>query len=296
MIKAVFIIFNLLGILAYQFNSDLVSVTQIIPDKISPGQSFIVELQINKGSHNGFAKWQQELPDGFQAEMMETKGGTFSFKDNTLKLIWLELPNDESFSISYRVYTEVGLRKKWYNLNGRFSYVSENERKDVESSVETIYISKPSTAAPLHREREQDNTHGRTERTMDFSSQKNKKSKALVSAPKLGSSASIRSYNPSTNNAVQISYRVQIAAGHNSVQTQYNKYFQIDDPIAIENHDGWKKYTIGDFSDYRHAQEKRNSLWVSNKKIEGAFVTAYLSGQRISVDEALKISEQQWIK
>lgn len=296
MIKAVFIIFNLLGILAYQFNPDQLTVSQSLPDKISAGQSFVVQLQINKGDQKGFAKWQQEFPEGFQAEMLETRGGTFSFKDNILKLIWLELPNEESFTISYKVQTQVGLSAKAYDFNGRFSYVSDNMRKDIEPSVETVYISQTSIGEDPSKVRKIENANVRTERIIDFDAQKSEKKSNPNSSAKYGNSDSNWIGKHPANIAKQISYKVQIAAGHNAMQKHYKNYFQIDEPIAIESHNGWKKYTVGDFSDYGSAREKRNSLWVSNKNIEGAFVTAYLSGKRISVDEALKISEQQWIK
>ena len=46
----------------------------------------------------------------------------------------------------------------------------------------------------------------------------------------------------------------------------------------------------------KEARDKRNQVWAENNKINDAFVTAYNSGERISVQEALMISKQKWFK
>ena len=91
-----------------------------------------------------------------------------------------------------------------------------------------------------------------------------------------------------------IDYRVQIIASHriatkNFIKSKYNFTANYD----LENHEGWIKYTTGNFSNYKEARDKRNNLKVHN--FPGPFVTAYNYGQRITVQEALILSEQTWI-
>ena len=100
----------------------------------------------------------------------------------------------------------------------------------------------------------------------------------------------------STNNTTSIiSYKVQILAAHKvanqkyfSARHQYNRGFD------IENHEGWVKYTTGEFNEYLKARNKREDL--SRYNFPGPFVTAYNNGNRITVQEALMTSKQDWIQ
>ena len=91
-----------------------------------------------------------------------------------------------------------------------------------------------------------------------------------------------------------IDYRVQILASHRIATKNYvkNKY-HFSENFDLENHDGWIKYTTGRFDQYKEARNKRNDL--SSNEFPGPFVTAYNFGQRITVQEALIISKQNWI-
>ena len=92
-----------------------------------------------------------------------------------------------------------------------------------------------------------------------------------------------------------ISYKVQIAASHKLVKKDYFKKFNIHETVHIELHEGWHKYTIGNFNVYKQARDHRIKIWNSTP-IDDAFVCAYSSGNRITVQEALMIANQQWFK
>jgi hypothetical protein len=496
--KLFLIISNLILLIGYKiFFGGAVEVEQKVPAQANPGEKFMVEVIIEKGDREGFAKWQQELPEGFIATAVETAGATWSFKKNTVKLIWMALPEAESYTISYEVVTDASINGQ-FDLNGKFSYIEENERKDIEATVTTITIGsgaiaqkQTSTPAPdependdlieevedtgedaadmaeeaaeetveavaeiqdaientfttpedngevmskqtvteseditikreiiyqgnnqylvnLYIEKDDFNSFGKVEEyippgfvasekesgegmfsfnnkvmkilwmalpekdqlqvsylmesqsdeleeatvhgvfsylnedesiqlAMEGSSFKNyygeeieeedfqeeveeaeeeiaqmttkeepieeteeteivESSKPIQAVePKVETLESKVSNIPSPETG--ITYKVQIAAAKKEVQQNYfEERHKIKEPVSIEFHNNWYKYTVGSFGVYKQARDKRNEIWAAENKINDAFVTAYNSGERISVQEALMISNQKWYK
>ena len=100
MINQLILLIQVLGLFFYQLilTGDL-AVTQKFPNSLIQGKEVVIEITINKENVNGFAKFQQVLPEGFTAEPIETKGATFSFKDSKVKFIWMALPVEKEFTI-----------------------------------------------------------------------------------------------------------------------------------------------------------------------------------------------------
>ena len=502
-------LFLLVGV-RFFFEGD-VQVNQSIPENAAAGETFTVEINIEKEDRAGFAKWQQELPDGFIASPLETEGATFSFKNQTVKLIWMALPENENFTFSYEIKTDPTLSGS-FELNGKFSYIENNERKDINAEVRTIQIgdamisskdefakdseklisdatdtienpedksekistelttdevieeitttevtdkptenlnqvnNEPSTrverngisierkinyldagnyqvdlkinkgdinsfgkieeylppgfeASPLENEKGRfsfdDNVmkilwmimpkepsidisytltsttdeldtaiihgifsylEGSQSKQMEIKGTKfantimmedsseeeviaeevNEKIEEMmvekINAEAIAETASeliIDSNTSKSNSSIEntiietksvedqiatndqlikeitnvpspengINYKVQIAAGKKEVKPSYfQQVHNISENVDIEYHDSWYKYTVGLYDVYKDARNKRNSVWQENNKIDDAFVTAYNTGERISVQEALMISNQKWFK
>ena len=91
-----------------------------------------------------------------------------------------------------------------------------------------------------------------------------------------------------------IEYRVQIAAAYKNISTtHFLNTYNITERINQEVHNEMNKYTVGSFSNYRSAMEHVNFIR-NNKGVEGAFITAYDNGKRITVKEAFSISRPDW--
>jgi hypothetical protein len=96
-----------------------------------------------------------------------------------------------------------------------------------------------------------------------------------------------------TNNT--INYKVQILAAHRiASEKHFYNQFRFTANYDLENHEGWIKYTTGSYKEYKGARDKRNSL--KTHEFPGPFVTAYNHGERITVQEALIVSNQKWIQ
>ena len=93
----------------------------------------------------------------------------------------------------------------------------------------------------------------------------------------------------------RINYKVQILASHRIASESYiANQFHFKEKYDLENHQGWIKYTTGTYDEYENARNKRNEL--DTHEFPGPFVTAYNFGQRITVQEALIVSKQNWVQ
>jgi hypothetical protein len=71
---------------------------------------------------------------------------------------------------------------------------------------------------------------------------------------------------------------------------KYNGDFQ------LERHQGWIKYVTGGYTTYKEARDQRVAYLQGGHDFPGPFVTAYNNGERITVQEALMITKQQWFQ
>jgi len=230
-------------------------------------ENFVVEVIINKGSLTGFAKLQEAIPDGFTASAIETNNSAFTFVDQQAKFVWTNLPAEAELKVSYKIAVAKSLiaQKK---IEGVFSYLENDETKKALVAESSIFVSNPSSGSeppvvtkepPVVKQEEP----------------------PVTSVP-----------SPNTG----VDFKVQICAlRKTNVETSYfASAYNITENINIENHEGWVKYTVGSFTEYKEARNRRES--VKNKGVPGPFVTSYNTGKRITVQEGLMISSQKWLR
>ncbi len=161
MIK-IFTLFNLAGLfLLNLFLGSDVSITQDMPTHMDPGSEVRATVTVNKGTISGFAKLQIDLPPGFTATAIDTRGASFTFADGKAKFIWMALPTQPSFKVSYTLSASA-TTKGTFPINARLSYIEDNERKTVDMPPATLAVgsggevaaSTPAPAAPQPAEPE----------------------------------------------------------------------------------------------------------------------------------------------
>ena len=94
-----------------------------------------------------------------------------------------------------------------------------------------------------------------------------------------------------------MNYVVQVGAFTNSQVTaqKLKNKFRINETVKSEMQDGYSKFMIGSHIEYKSARDKRETMKNVNG-IKSAFVVAYNQGKRITVQEALMITNQKWFK
>jgi cell division protein FtsN len=105
----------------------------------------------------------------------------------------------------------------------------------------------------------------------------------------------LKNENGAANSNNNVSFHVQIGAYKNQPTMEYFKQkYAITEEIITDIHNGLNKYMVGKFNEYKSARDHRESTRA--KGLNGAFVTAYNFGKRITVQEALMMLNQKWFK
>lgn len=268
---------------------------------LASNREIIVSITVEKGATAGFAKLQETLPVGFTATNIEASQGVFSFVDQKAKFLWMSLPAESTIKVSYKITVAPGITGVYY-LNGEFSYVENDETKKSIIERQEINLDGSSTIAQNNKQANKNNSNN-IQTAINNQNSGAKQQQNTTASTNAGRQAATKVSNGDGGNVTNIpapqtgiNYRVQIAAGHAPVSAGYFKSTKgINDYVNVEDHEGWKKYTIGGYPQYKEARDKRE--FVKNTHgVNGPFVTAYNNGVRITVQEALMISNQRWVQ
>lgn len=109
-----------------------VSVARNSPEEFVAGNDYNIVITIKKGHIVGFGKFSDVFPKGVTALQVDSKGGSFSFRNQQIKIVWASLPSDSVFSITYKIHLSEGesmFHSK--DIVGHFSFIENNEAKKV---------------------------------------------------------------------------------------------------------------------------------------------------------------------
>ena len=260
---------------------DISASRTINTNQIDAGEELTVTIQINKGDLGGFAKIQDIIPAGFEAKEGESNGGKFSVLDTKVKILWMNLPSEPEFTITYKLIAKNGVSGDFNLDQGIFSYVLPEASGAQELQLESSSFNvKTEQVAAVDPDPVDENSNGDENKNDE---EKNN----TQDLPKIE--------KPNVEPVKGINYRVQICATHTQVDASYFvKNHNVTEEIFMELHEGWTKFTVGNFSYYQQARDHRETVRTNNN-IVGPFVTAYNDGTRITVQQALMLSQQKWV-
>ncbi len=116
---------------------DKIKINQSFPSGIKAGDEFTVTLNIQKSAIKGFARLQQDLPKGFTAFEIESKGADFIFENQRINFIWVNLPIENDFTIAYKIKTDKNIIENQI-VNGEFVFMDND--KTQRQSLSPVYI------------------------------------------------------------------------------------------------------------------------------------------------------------
>ncbi len=271
--------------------NSLVSVLRTIT-KGATANDWHVNLKIKKDGIKGFARYSDVLPEGFTAKQDKVNGSSFSVADNKIKFVWVNVPTEPDLEISYVLS---GTYKENINLEGEFSYLESNQSKFFKMPFEKL----PLQEAPVVATETKTETPAVETKTETVVAVVETKTETPVAAVETKTETPTITQPPIENTAKtggDVSYCVQIGAYTNPAVTssKLGGMYGISENIRSEMASGMTKFMVGKFMEYRLARNHRET--VKGKGVNGAFVTAYNGPVRITVQEALMISSQKWVR
>ncbi len=240
----------------------------------------IINIKITKGITKGFARYSDNLEEGFSARAVKTDGSSFSIADGKIKFVWVNVPEKEELMISYILIQKSTISS--LNLKGEYSYLEHNQSKKVLAPEQNISFEE-GTEKPI--ETPVAEVQPKIEETST-----SKPEPVIEPVKESLAKQSIKKQN-------QPIFAIQIGAFTNSkVSSQKLKSrFKVKESIRSEFQEGYSKFMIGSLEEYKKARDKREQT-VNGYGIKSAFVVAYHNGKRITVQEALMTLNQKWFK
>lgn len=274
-------------------NSNVTAKRTITFDSKRPNE-WNINIKIKKDGIKGFARYSDNLPEGFTAKSDKTDGSSFSVADNRVKFVWVNVPEKEELEISYVL---VGTKSD-VTLEGEFSYLESNQSKFYKLPFEKLPVietTSPVTETKTETPVVETKTETKTETPVVATETKTETPVAAVVTPTETPAVVTPTETAKTNS--NISYCVQIGAYTNAAVTaaKLTAKYNMKETIRSEMAGGFTKFLIGKYGEYKQARDHRETV-KSSKGINGAFVAAYNGPVRITVQEALMISNQKWYR
>ncbi len=92
---------------------------------------WIVNILVCPAEVKKLARVEEQVPEGFMAESTNSAGSIFSFKSGIAKFLWMDLPEDPLFVISYRLKAETGQALVKGALKGTFTYMENDVSRSI---------------------------------------------------------------------------------------------------------------------------------------------------------------------
>jgi hypothetical protein len=255
--------------------------TQKNPANVTPGSAYTMEVNIKKGSLTGFMRFSQPIPAGFIASEIESKGGYFYFTDNQVKIIWVVVPPDASFTISYKVLVPKDAAGS-ISMNAKISYVVEDGSKhfDLLPSIITIDNATTGTKSNLPATAVPDSTA-----PVQTGSTKTSGNPATTTANKPAPVNPSQKAEPvkvapesqkgnlaSINESAGKTYRVQIGAFSGTPNLT-----GVTEVSTVVLANGLTKYFSGNFKTQAEAVKHKKAM--ADKGFPGAFIVIFENGK-----------------
>lgn len=244
-----------------------------------------LEVQINKANINSFAKYQVEVPPGVLVSDIDVKGGNFLMEDGKGKVVWINLPSENSFTIKLKISFNDNINFP-ITLYQKFYYLENSVKKEVQA--EPLIINTSETTIVQINKNENQNSENKNISTV-ISPDKNLSNANHLQSSKVNTEQSQNTSKNTTpknttqpdnnlNNKTAYTYKIQVAAS--ATKPDISKYANLE-KVEVVQHKGMYKVMIEKvFNSKEDALQYREQ--VVQKGYTGAFLVKYFNGQRVN--------------
>lgn len=293
-----------------------VVITSNIGNKLNTNTAYTIQVKIVKGNISNFSKYQVDVVNGMSVTESDSKTGNFTFENNRAKIVWVSIPSEPEFVISYILNT--GTVSGPVQFLQKFYYLDNGTKKEVEAEPVNVTIGTdaPATLASIENTNTTNSSAPsntiNTIPTPTESVVNNSTTTTNTLTPTTSTTETIANTTVNTNtqsaNTIPVKETVAIKETPPVKETTPNKELSVAKTndtssglvfkvqlgafasvpskskfanagkIEVSNENGMYKVLVGKFASREEALKKRDEL--STKGFNG-FVASYQNGQRV---------------
>ena len=228
-----------------------------------------VTLHIDNVSAGSFVKWTEYIPEGCTCDVTDDSGASLRKALNTQIFLWFHADSASPMRPQYTMNCAHPIEESTFDGTLEVAFGTQTKTTDIAQTVWTEFDSLLNETMRLTQP---------SDLQSDASNLARNDKGGSASAP-----------------ATDVAFAVQLLANHRDLsQEEWSDVVGYQGRTHTIRHEGWHKHLTDDVPTYSDARVMRSDIW-KNTAATDAFVTASLEGERITVQEALLISNQTWI-
>lgn len=232
-----------------------------------PGSFVPVRIEIINPLIGGFARFYQDLPQGFTVKKGQTAESDFYWDNNQVNFVWVKTPGYDTIRISYLAKADESLTGS-FRLGGKLDYViNGDERKTLEFGPVIIHLDKNARVdediEDIIAETEAEPAYTITADTVTREEQEEK-----------------------------VEFRVQVAISSDQIskpELESRIGCSLKYGITVLTAGNMYKYQSGNFAKYTEASVYLDEL--KKMGVKDAFIVAYRGREQISIELARTLTE-----
>lgn len=265
---------------SFAFAQD-VKLTHNLPASASPGQTIDAEFTVTKGNIGAFAKFQCDLPAGFQAQNGDSKSGNFTFENNRVKIVWVSLPGDATFSFTFKISVPSSASGST-SISAQFYYLENNVKKEFDVPPHSISFGgegSVTTTTPVETTTTPTETKTTPDETTTTPVETTTTPVETKTTPVETRTTPVETKIAKTTTPSRsgVTYYIQVAALSSEPGGKYKKFGK----TKVVQEAGMYKVLAGTYSSLEEARKHKPEM--TSKGADGCFVVGYENGVRIKL-------------